>query len=72
MTQDHRGTPRHDDNWADNEEQENDRFPKRIDDNNGSKRSNENRGKGPRDQPKQGKKHRPDDHVAALNRPWHG
>ena len=55
--------------WAENEEQENDCISKRNDDNNGNKRSNENRGKGPRDQSDQGRKRRLDNHVAALDRP---
>ena len=55
--------------WAENEEQENDRFQKSTDDNNGNKRSNDNRGKGPRDQSDLGRKRRPDDHVVALDCP---
>ena len=57
--------------WAENELQENDRFPKSADDNN-NKRLSDNRGKGPRDQPDQNRKRRPDDHVAALDRPQGG
>ena len=57
--------------WAKNEEQENDHFPMRAEDNN-NKRSNDNRGKGPRDQPDQNKKCRLDDHVAALGFPQGG
>jgi len=58
--------------WADNKEKENDRFLKRGDDNNGNQRANDNRSKGPREQPDSGRKRRPDDHVAALDRPQHG
>ena len=42
--------------WDDNEEQENDRFPKRSDDNNGNKWANDNRGKGLREQPDSSRK----------------
>ena len=42
--------------WDDNEEQENDRFPKRGDDNNGNKWANDNRGKGLREQPDSSRK----------------
>ena len=54
---------------ADNEDQENDRFPKRVED---PKRASDNRNKGPRDQQDEGRKRRPDDHIAALDRPPSG
>ena len=58
--------------WANNEEQENDCYPKSGDEHNANKRNNDYRNKGQWEYSDSDKKCKLDDHVATLEHPSHG